>query len=293
MREYKTSTEIASAAKIIGEERAIELIARAGFDAYDFSMFAMARYDKANDRLFDTDHPLAGREYLSFARRIRRVAEDNGIICNQSHAPFPTSVGCVREYLLRAIECTAEAGGEYCIIHPANRGTPDENAEFFASLIPYARECGVRIATENMWNWDREADHATAAACSSPESFTRHIDLLGEEICACLDIGHAEMYGLSTSAPEMIEALGHRLCALHLHDNDRRRDKHQIPFSGSIDFGSVIRSLKRIGYAGYMTLEADTHLAKYDAESIYTGICELAESARRLARMMEEKDENM
>ena len=35
----KTSTEIASVARITGEERAIELIAKAGFDAWDFSMF--------------------------------------------------------------------------------------------------------------------------------------------------------------------------------------------------------------------------------------------------------------
>ena len=44
----KISTEIGSAAAIIGEEKAIELYAKAGFDAWDFSMFAMCRYDWAN-----------------------------------------------------------------------------------------------------------------------------------------------------------------------------------------------------------------------------------------------------
>ena len=33
----KTSTEFNSAAQIVGEERAIELIAKAGFDARDFA----------------------------------------------------------------------------------------------------------------------------------------------------------------------------------------------------------------------------------------------------------------
>ncbi|UKI38756.1 MAG: hypothetical protein L6V93_04820 [Clostridiales bacterium] len=37
----KISTEIASAAKIIGEEKAVEYFAKAGFDAWDFSMFEM------------------------------------------------------------------------------------------------------------------------------------------------------------------------------------------------------------------------------------------------------------
>ena len=39
----KTSTEIDSIAKKVGEERAVEYIAKAGFDAWDFSMFNMAR----------------------------------------------------------------------------------------------------------------------------------------------------------------------------------------------------------------------------------------------------------
>ena len=41
----KTSTEIISAADLIGEQKAIEYIARAGFDAWDFSMFSMCDYD--------------------------------------------------------------------------------------------------------------------------------------------------------------------------------------------------------------------------------------------------------
>ena len=287
MATFKTSSEIASAARLIGEEKTIEYMARAGFDAYDFSMFAMAKYDKPSGTLIDTGHPLTGREYLAYARRLKHVADECGIVCNQSHAPFPTSAPPVRDRLLWAIECTAEAGGKYCIIHPFNNGTAQENAEFYSTLIPYARDCGVIIATENMWNWDKTVDHAVDAACSSPRSFVEHIDILDGQICACLDIGHAEMYGLGTSAPEMIEALGHRLLALHLHDNNQKRDQHKIPFSGSIDFSRVVASLKRIGYKGHMTLEADMHLKDYSADNVYDGIRELADVARRLADMME------
>lgn len=285
----KISTEIASAARIIGEERTIEYVARAGFDAYDLSLFDMARYDKVNKCLIETNHPFAGREYLSFVRRLRAIAEDNGITCNQSHAPFPTSVGCVRDYLKRAIECTAEAGGEYCIIHPANNGTPEENAEFFFSLLPFAREYGVKIATENMWNWNREEDHARPAACSDPNSFIAHLDAVNDDhLVACLDIGHAEMYGLGTTAPEMIDALGDRLKALHIHDNDLKRDSHAIPFSMNIDFDAVIDALRRINYRGYLTLEADTYLRGRNCENMYEGIQNLADAAKRLSFMFGE-----
>ena len=125
----KISTEIASAARKIGEEKTIELLAKAGFDAWDFSLFAMCPYDWDALCARPGSHPLAGPDGLAFARRLKRVGLDCGIVCNQSHAPFPSSCPEVRSYLKRAIECTAEAGGQICIIHPDNDASPEENAQ--------------------------------------------------------------------------------------------------------------------------------------------------------------------
>ena len=246
----KTSTEIASVARITGEERAIELIAKAGFDAWDFSMFSMCRYDWENRRMLENDHPLAGNNYLAFAKKLKKTGLDNGIHCNQSHAPFPTSCADIRSYLKRAIECTAEAGGEICIIHPDNNKNHEENAQMYLELLPFAKEHNVKIATENMWNWDNEKGHSSFAACATPESFCAHIDEVNDEyFVACLDIGHAEMKGSQTSAVQMIKALGNRLQSLHIHDNDKLHDSHQIPFSMDIDFVSVVSALKEIKYS--------------------------------------------
>lgn len=65
------------------------------------------------------------------------------------------------------------------------------------------------------------------------------------------------MKGSDTTAVEMIEALDYRLQALHIHDNDRWHDSHQIPFSMVIDFEPIVKALKRINYKGYFTLEAN------------------------------------
>ncbi len=283
------STEIASAAAIIGEEKAIELYAKAGFDAWDFSMFAMCRMDWKNDCLLPNSHPLAGNDYLAFARRLKQVGLDNDIHCNQSHAPFPVRVPEIRSHLKRAIECTAEAGGKICVIHPNNDKSPQENAEMYAELLPFAKECGVKIATENMWNWDNKKNQSSFAACATPESFCAHVDALNDDyMVACLDIGHAEMRGSDTSAPEMIRALAHRLQALHIHDNDKWQDSHQIPFSMSIDFHAVAEALKEIGYNGYLTLEADRYLHGRTKENIFEGMQSMANAARRLDAMMRE-----
>ncbi|MGM9594187.1 MAG: sugar phosphate isomerase/epimerase family protein [Candidatus Onthomonas sp.] len=285
----KISTEIASAARHIGEERAIEYYAKAGFDAWDFSMFSMCQYDWNTQRVSKSSHPLAGEHYLTFARRLKQVGLDNGIVCNQSHAPFPSALPEIRSYFKRAIECTAEAGGKICVIHPENDKTPEENAELYFELLPFAKECGVKIAAENMWNWDRKKDEAFFAACGTPESFRAHLEAVNDDaFVACLDIGHAEMRGCNTSAVEMIRTLGGKLQALHLHDNDRRHDLHQIPFSMEIDFPGIVRALKEIGYSGYFTLEADQFLKDYTEEDIFQGIRQLAGAARRLAMLYEQ-----
>ncbi|MBQ7718451.1 MAG: sugar phosphate isomerase/epimerase [Clostridia bacterium] len=284
----KISTEIGSAAKIIGEEKAVEYFAKAGFDAWDFSMFVMCEYDRVKGCLKENSHPLASSDYLGFARRLKKIGLDNGIVCNQSHAPFPTKYPEVRPFLKRAIECTAEAGGEICIIHPDNDKNADENRELYLELLPFAKDHNVKIATENMWNWDKEKDQAVFAACATPESFNAHLDAVNDKyLTACLDIGHAEMRGLHTSAVEMIRALGERLTALHIHDNDLWHDSHQIPFSMKINFEEVVKALKEVNYSGYFTLEADRFFDGYTKDNINEGMVKLQKSARRLADMFE------
>ncbi len=287
----KISTEIASAAKLIGEESAIELYAKAGFDAWDFSMFDMCRYDWKNRCAIRTGHPLAGPDYLSYARKLKEIGLHNGIVCNQSHAPFPVYCPEILSYMKRAIECTAEAGGTICIIHPDNYSSAEKNAEMYLELLPFAKECGVKIATENMWDWDKEKDQASFSACATPEDFNAHLDAVNDPcFVACLDLGHAEMRGLGTTAVEMIHALGSRLQALHIHDNDQWHDSHQIPFSMQMDFEAIVKALKEIGYSGYFTLEADQYLSAYDREHVFEGMCKMKEAAGKLAEMFEQEE---
>ena len=282
----KISTEIDSIAMHIGEEKAVELVAKTGFDAWDFSMFEMC--NNKNGVLVPTNHPTAQSNYLAFARRLKQIGLDNGIICNQGHAPFPSSPKS-KDWLKRAIECLAEAGGEICIIHPMNNGTPQENAEMYFELLPFAKEHNVKIATENMFNWSNLLNHAKFAACATPKSFNDHLDAVNDDnFVACLDIGHAEMKGSKTNAPEMIRALGKRLKALHIHDNDKLHDSHQIPFSMNVDFVAVVDALKEIGYDGYFTLEASSYLESFKKEDVEKGVNDLYNSAKRLADMFEE-----
>lgn len=281
---FKISTEIASIAEIVGELKAVELVAKAGFDGYDLSLFEMARYD--GKQVVRKGHPLQSKEALQYVRQIKQVAIDNGLTCNQSHAPYPSYAPEIRDLLKTAIEFTAEAGGEICVIHPDNYKGAEENAEMFLELLPFAKSCGVKIATENMWNW-YEIGGVGPAACSDPQSFLTHLNAVNDPyFVACLDIGHAEMHGLNTSAVEMIRALGHHLQALHLHDNNHYEDSHQLPFTMEIDFPPVMQALKNIGYQGWLTLEADEYCLDSTPETVMQKVQDLADAAHRLANMM-------
>lgn len=284
----KISTEIASVAKHVGEKEAIRLIAKAGFDAYDLSMFNMGQFDWDTNQMIYSGHPFQTQEYLKFVRELKKIADDNGIVCNQSHAPFPVYCKEIWDFQRRAIECTAEAGGQICVIHPDNFKSAEENAQLYLELLPFAKDHGVKIATENMWNWDNEKDEACPAACSDPESFLAHLNVVNDPyFVACLDIGHAEMRGVNTTAPEMIRALGSHLQALHIHDNDQWHDSHLLPFALNIDFNAVVAALKQIGYSGYLTLEAGEHCKDSTPENLFADMQKMAATARVLSDMME------
>ena len=62
------------------------------------------------------------------------------------------------------------------------------------------------------------------------------------------------MRGQNTTAVEMIHALGHRIGALHLHDNNKWKDSHALPFTMDIDFVPIMHALGEIGYAGDITM---------------------------------------
>ena len=75
-----------------------------------------------------------------FMIKLKKIGLDNGIVCNQSHAPFPCSDKTIHSYLKRAIECSAIAGAQYCVIHPKNYDSPVGNKELFLELLPFAKE---------------------------------------------------------------------------------------------------------------------------------------------------------
>ncbi|MGN1062690.1 MAG: sugar phosphate isomerase/epimerase family protein, partial [Candidatus Scatosoma sp.] len=170
-------------------EEILALMKESGFTAYDCGMF---NGEEAWRRLIESEN------YLENARALRAYADSINLACNQTHAPFPSAKKGDETYnrkqfpaLVRAIRVSGVLGAKVCVVHPCNDYTPEENAEnVYLPLAPYAREAGVKIGVENMWNWNGKKNIFAPAACSSPEDYVKHMSLLPEDVFAAnLDIG--------------------------------------------------------------------------------------------------------
>jgi sugar phosphate isomerase/epimerase len=280
----KISTSIGGAYNLVGLHKAVEYTAKAGFDAWDLPISSM--YNGVG-----TPREIEGYngQFLKLVKELKQIGLDNGIYCNQTHAPDPTFVDKSEDVMKKSIEITAELGASICVVHPGTRIPAERNVEFFSKLMPFAREYGVKLAVENMWDWDTKTSRAFFCNCSTPESYLEHILPVNDDhFVACLDIGHAEMMGDLVNSVDIIKGLGNKIQALHIHDNDKRNDSHEIPLSMDIDFPSIVKALKEIGYSGDFTLEASTYLTHFTADNVLQALTDMAVADRKLAAMFEE-----
>ena len=243
-----------------GAIAAVKMIAAAGFEAIDYSMYY------ANSAVF-------GRGGRILAAELRKIAESHGLVFNQAHAPFSDFLlGAENEGHNRSvyasikdsISIAARLGAKTIVVHPAlicPRLSKDErfmmNMELYSALIPFAKEEGIGISIENVLaRHPDKKDKVVKSVCSDAEELIRYADALSPYgVTVCFDAGHAGVVG--ESAAGMVKALGGRIKHLHLHDNDFNVDSHTLPYLASTNYPSLCKALARVGYSGDITLESD------------------------------------
>ncbi len=255
--------------KVYSVKESIKILSEAGYKAYDFSLCG-----KNNGRnLSDSD------DYYRQAVELREYADSLGIVCAQSHAFFPSSVGNeekdkeIFNKIIRDMEIASILGAKIICVHPKQHLKYKDNAEelfninvgFYNSLIPYCKKFGIKVAMENMWQYENGVNivHST---CASPTEFVRYMDAVNSEwIVGLLDVGHAAC--VKENLSDFIHILGNaRLKALHICDNDLIHDSHQLPYTMKINFDEITSALSEIDYKGDFTYEADSFLKNFPKE---------------------------
>ena len=274
--------------KKYGDIRTLEILADAGFDGYDYTMCDM-EYD---------EHFLNCENYMEHIAAVKKHADDLGILCTQAHALFPPQKdGIIFDRLVRSLEIAAYLGAECIVIHPITelcrhyQTVKDdlfrENMDFYRSIIPYAKQYGIKIAVENMWGWDVGRETFSSSTCSHSDEFCKYIDTLDSEyITACLYLGHCAL--VSDDPANMIYKLGKRIRALHVHDVDLAHDNHTLPYVGAVNWDSVCEALAKINYIGNLTFEANGFLSEYmDDDFIPVAVKYMEQVGRSLIRKIE------
>ena len=138
----------------------------------------------------------------------------------------------------------------HCDGHSFPEGTDREtilasNAAVLKQLAPVAEQYGVRICLENLIHDFNDAETLLdlIARVASPA------------FGICLDTGHLNITCPGTQEHFILTA-GDKLHAIHIADNEGKRDQHMMPFGkGTVDFASVMKGLSEIGYQDLFNYE--------------------------------------
>ena len=126
------------------------------------------------------------------------------------------------------------------------------NVERLKIIAEHIKDKEVTLCLENLRPHFRgECDLVDESA----DDLLAIIDMVGSpRLGICLDTGHLNL--TLKDQRRFVLTAGDKLKALHIANNDGTADQHTMPFGrGSVDFASVVKALREIGYDGIFNLE--------------------------------------
>ena len=285
-----------------GIDGTFALLERCGFDFVDFSMNAL---DASLRDLRAIPDPLQSAfdqpiEALAAALKpYSEAAQAHGIAFGQAHAPYPSfwpdndeRNAAMTAMYKKMIALCGHLGCKYLIIHPAaQRNLSDDwkaNMSLYKPLIPALKEHDVICCLENLYLG--VSGGYLESSCADPYEACDYIDELNDVAGArrfafCLDTGHALMTGRDIYTTIM--KLGPRIEALHIHDNDGRKDLHMAPYMGILEWNRFIAGLKDIEYTGGLSFETISCVNSFDPELHERLLSFISATGRMFARRIE------
>ena len=225
------SLENATARKRVGDFAAIDMFVEAGFTGMDYSFF---NEPKDWEKCFGTPDVFRKME------KIRRYAEEKGLVLCQSHAPFRFREGMEMNEsepefcrIVRSMELAAAMGIPAIVVHSVmlqeepglpgyNERLLDYNERYYNALLPYAERFGIRIAVENTDGFRGYEQKAIEFLLESPK------------FGLTWDIGHSKA-GREKDVP-FILARRDRLIHFHIHDGTEIPPRNHLALGdGEID----------------------------------------------------------
>ncbi len=292
----KVSFSIGRLQVLYGDERALEIAKEIGADAVDFNLCGK-RWDYQNP---ESIYSKSDDEIIAYYTKLREKAENLGIEIAQTHGRIEgfKNIPEEDEALIKnaRIDClvTKTLGAPVCVMHGVTTIFlgPDADPELYRDLnftmfnriIPFAKQYGIKIATETFGD-AKGGGEGGYHCCDFFGNAKEFIDTYNR-ICAegdnadyftvCVDTGHSNKATRfdNPSAADVIRMNGKNISVLHLNDNDTITDQHKAPMTGCIDWNDVFDALDEVGYNGIYNMELQlAHFGKgFEIETAEFGI---------------------
>ena len=198
----------------------------------------------------------------AYIKQALEYIEQAGLKAGQCHAPMPHCIKDktekeVNEFLLSIINCVETAGKfgiTYVVVHPFiydwatddpdKEKTKQFNINFLKKVVEKAK--GTTVCLENMPGF--------RGVTAYPEDVKYYLDNV-ENLCACLDTGHAICNG--KSARDFFKVLGDKIKCMHIHDSIAGTDLHALPYSNMVDWQDFKQAIKEYNYQGNINSESN------------------------------------
>ncbi|MCI8581801.1 MAG: sugar phosphate isomerase/epimerase [Dorea sp.] len=269
-----------------------EMLRRAGFSCADFSLNSYLLNTSLYKFELNDFFNKSVNELEAYFQPHKEGAKSAGIRINQMHMPYPNYVPNgkkeLNDYLWdvvapKSMQVCAFFECPYIVVHgfklSRNLGSEEaewqETGKFLDSLAPLAKEMGITICVENIY--DMIGGRIVEGPCCNVKKAVDRIDRFNEKYHAevlgfCFDTGHGNLTGLDFE--RFITGLGERLKVFHIHDNDGVRDLHQIPFTftktrentSSTDWEGFVRGVKGLKQERVLSFETAPVLASFPDE---------------------------
>jgi len=152
--------------------------------------------------------------------------------------------------LIQAVKDSKKIGGTTVLLVPGRVSGKDETHEHvwersiveIRKAIPTAKEQGIKILIENVWN----------GFCETPEEYRDYIDEIDSEwVGAYFDIGNVRRFG---KPEDWIRMLGSRIGKLDVKDWGKKNGFCRLG-EGDVDWPAVREALAEVKYTGWATRE--------------------------------------
>ena len=134
-------------------------------------------------------------------------------------------------------------GIDLVVIHPTfkyeNPGMTEVGLARINRILDVAKENDVRVAFENI------------ELVEYLEYIIKNINR--SNLGICFDVGHCHLF---CDGNINIELFNNKVFIIHLHDNYKEIDDHNLPFDGTVNWEKAIRQINDMNYNGYIVIES-------------------------------------